>query len=167
MSHHPSQACYFDAELTPHRSLGPRGFRRLIAIVAAANLAVGIGFYWLGAWPVFGFMGLDVALLYFFFRLNYRDAQQKELVRLTDDALIVRRIRGNGEEEKWSLEPYWLRVEIDDPPRHDSALVLAARERRLIVGSFLTPEERLHVAQSLRRALQRQRNREYKLPNPI
>ena len=136
----------------------------MIGVVAAANLAVGIGFYWSGAWPVFGFMGLDVALLYFFFRLNYRSAQQKELVRLTDDALIVRRIKGNGEEEKWSLEPYWLRVEMDDPPRHDSALVLAARGRRLVVGSFLTPEERLHMAQALRRALHRQRNRDLPLP---
>jgi uncharacterized membrane protein len=167
MSQDPSQACYFDAELMPHRSLGRRGFRLLIAVVAAANLAVGIGFFWLGAWPVFGFMGLDVALLYFLFRLNYRDAQQKELVRLTDDALIVRRVKGNGEEEKWSLEPYWLRVEMDDPPRHDSTLVLAARERRLIIGAFLTPEERLHVAQSLRRALHRQRNRDFPIPNHI
>lgn len=164
MSHDPSQACYFDAELTPHRSLGRRQFRILIGVVALANLGVGIGFYWSGAWPIFGFMGLDVALLYFFFRLNYRDAQQKELVRLTDDALVVRRIKGNGEEEKWSLEPYWLRVEMDDQPRHDSALVLAARERRLVVGSFLTPEERLHMAQALRRALHRQRNRQHPLP---
>lgn len=162
MSENPAQVCYFDAELRPHRSLGRRGFAILIGIVAAANFIVGAIFYYSGAWPVFGFMGLDVALLYFLFRLNYRDAQQKELVRLTDDALTVRRIRANGEEDFWSLEPYWLRVEMDDPPRHDSALVLAARQRRLAVGSFLTPEERLEMAQALRGALHRQRNR----PNP-
>lgn len=164
MSENTGQACYFDAELTPHRSLGPRGFRLLIAVVAAANLIVGGFFYYSGAWPVFGFMGLDVALLYFFFRLNYRDAQMKELVRLTDDALSVRRIARTGEEQKWSLEPYWLRVEMDDPPRHDSRLVLAARDRRLVVGSFLTPEERLELAQALRRALHRQRHRRHSLP---
>lgn len=157
---------YFDAELTPHRSLGPAGFRILIAVVAVANLVVGGIFYFSGAWPVFGFMGLDVALLYFLFRLNYRDAQQKELVRLTDDALIVRRIGANGEEMRWSLEPYWLRVEMDDPPRHDSALTLSARDRRLTVGSFLSPDERLELAQALRRALHRQRNRQHPLPSP-
>ncbi|MGE0151853.1 MAG: DUF2244 domain-containing protein [Reyranellaceae bacterium] len=166
MSENTPQTCYFDAELRPHRSLSARGFRLLIAVVAAANLAVGIAFFWSGAWPVFGFMGLDVALLYFLFRLNYRDANETELVRLTDDALVVRRIRANGEEQTWSLEPYWLRVEMDDPPRHDSMLVLAARERRLAVGSFLTPEERLEMAQALRRALHRQRNRPAALTEP-
>jgi len=134
--------------------------------VALANLTVGGIFYWSGAWPVFGFMGLDVALLYFLFRLNYRDAKEKEFVRLTDEALTVRRVRANGEEQSWSLEPYWLRVEMDDPPRHESALVLAARNRRLAVGSFLTPEERLEMAHALRRALHRQRNQHHSLPDP-
>lgn len=166
MSEKPPQACYFDAELTPHRSLSERGFKILIGLVAAANLAVGLAFYWSGAWPVFGFMGLDVALLYFLFRLNYRHAQEKELVRLTDDGLNVRRISANGEEREWSLEPYWLRVEMDDPPQHDSALVLASRGRRLIVGAFLTPEERLEMAQALRAALHRQRRRDHPLPEP-
>ncbi len=167
MDQDTGKPCYFDAELLPHRSLGRRGFRLLIAAVAVANLGVGGAFFYSGAWPVFGFMGLDVALLYFLFRLNYRDAQLKELVRLTDDELTVRRIAGNGEEQKWSLEPYWLRVEIDDPPRHDSMLVLAARERRLVVGSFLAPEEKLELAQALRRALHRQRRRDYPLPQPL
>ena len=167
MSRKPTQVCYFDAELTPHRSLSARGFRVLIGVVAAANLAVGIGFYWVGAWPVFGFMGLDVALLYFLFRLNYRDAQEKEVLHLTDDAFTVRRIRANGEETRWTLEPYWLRVEMDDPPRHDSVLVLVARERRLAVGAFLTPEERLEMALALRRALHRQRNQHHPLPDPV
>lgn len=167
MSRKPTQVCYFDAELTPHRSLSARGFRVLIGVVAAANLAVGIGFYWVGAWPVFGFMGLDVALLYFLFRLNYRDAQEKEVLHLTDDAFTVRRISAKGEETRWTLEPYWLRVEMDDPPRHDSVLVLAARERRLAVGAFLTPEERLEMAQALRRALHRQRNQHHPLPDPV
>jgi uncharacterized membrane protein len=167
MSHDAPQTLYFDAELTPHRSLSPRGFRILIGTVAAANLAVGIGFWWSGAWPVFGFMGLDVALLYFFFRLNYRGGQEKELVRLTEDELIVRRIDASGEEHKWSLEPYWLRVEIDDPPRTDSALVLATRERRLAIGAFLAPEERLEMAQALRAALHRWRSEPHPLRQPV
>jgi uncharacterized membrane protein len=79
-------------------------------------------------------------------------------LRLTDDALEVRRRFPDGEELRWTFEPYWLRVEIDDPPSFDSKLVLSARQRRLTVGSFLTPEERAEVAHALRQALQRQRN---------
>ena len=40
------------------------------------SLAVGIGFVAIGAWPVFGFFGLDVALVYLAFRLNYRGARR-------------------------------------------------------------------------------------------
>jgi uncharacterized membrane protein len=158
MTQNDRQACYLDAELVPHRSLSLRGFRILMTVVIVANLTVGAVFYFSGAWPIFGFMGLDVGLLYFFFRLNYRSAQLIETLRLTDDALEVRRRFPDGEERRWSFEPYWLRVEIDDPPAHDSKLVLAARQRRLSVGSFLTAEERGELAQALRRALDRQRN---------
>jgi uncharacterized membrane protein len=152
------QSCYFDAELVPHRSLSARGFRIMMAVVIVANLTVGAVFYFSGAWPIFGFMGLDVGLLYFFFRLNYRNAQLLETLRLTDDALEVRRRFPDGEERRWIFEPYWLRVEIDDPPGHDSKLVLSARQRRVTIGSFLTAEERGEVARALREALQRQRN---------
>lgn len=158
MNPNDRQVCYFDAELVPHRSLSARGFRILMTVVIVANLTVGAIFYFSGAWPIFGFMGLDVGLLYFFFRLNYRNAQLIETLRLTDDALEVRRRFPDGEELRWSLEPYWLRVEIDDPPVHDSKLVLAARQRRLSVGSFLTAEERGELATALRQALDRQRN---------
>jgi uncharacterized membrane protein len=157
MTQSPLQACYFDAELVPHRSLSPRGFRILMAVVIAANVTVGAVFYFSGAWPVFGFMGLDVGLLYFLFRLNYRNAQLIETLRLTDDAFEVRRRFPNGEELRWTLEPYWLRVELDQPPQHDSKLILVSRRRRLSVGSFLAPEERAEVAHALRAALQRQR----------
>ena len=158
MTHTDRQPCYFDAELLPHRSLSPRGFRILMLVVIAANLAVGGVFFFSGAWPVFGFMGLDVGLLYFFFRLNYRNAQLIEKLRLTDEFLEVRRRFPNGEELRWTFEPYWLRVEIADPPQHDSKLLLIGRRRRLAIGSFLTPDERADVARALRQALQRQRH---------
>lgn len=164
--HSAPATCYFDAELNPHRSLGEAGFRVLMGVVIAANLIVGSIFYFSGAWPIFGFMGLDVLLLYFFFRLNYRDGNLKETVRLTDDGLEVRRQHPNGEEELWSLEPYWLRIDMDDPPKHDSRLVLQARGRRVVIGSFLTPDERLEVARALRRALHKQRHREFVAVSP-
>ena len=53
-------AIHFATSLSPHRSLSPEGFRWLIRGVVAANLVVGVPMLILGAWPVFGFMGLDV-----------------------------------------------------------------------------------------------------------
>ena len=55
----------FSALLTPHRSLGPTGFLILMACLGGLSFVSGIIFVSLGAWPVFGFFGLDVLLIGF------------------------------------------------------------------------------------------------------
>lgn len=143
----------FDAVLHPHRSLSPRGFAMLMGAVTAVSLTVGGWFLAQGAWPVFGFFGLDVLLLYAAFRLSYRAGRMHERVRLTDGELEVQRVDHRGGRRCWRFQPYWLRVAIDDPPEHDSQVVLSSHGRSVVVGSFLTPEERLDFARALRRAL--------------
>ncbi|MGH7029376.1 MAG: DUF2244 domain-containing protein, partial [Stellaceae bacterium] len=54
----------FERVLLPYRSLQPHGFYLLMLILGLFNLGIGIGFLAIGAWPVFGFCGLDVALVY-------------------------------------------------------------------------------------------------------
>src|ERR1700745_771026 len=54
----------FSAVLTPHRSLSRKGFLALMLVAGGASLAMGTTFLLVGAWPVFGFCGLDVLLLY-------------------------------------------------------------------------------------------------------
>jgi len=82
----------FERVLLPHRSLPPRGFHLLMLILGLISLAVGIGFVSIGAWPVMGFFGLDVALVYIAFRLNYRCARRSETIRLAGDVFTVVRV---------------------------------------------------------------------------
>ncbi|TWT14826.1 DUF2244 domain-containing protein [Reyranella sp. CPCC 100927] len=153
MSEAVAQAVHFNATLVPHRSLSRRGFRLLITVLLVANLLIGLPIFLLGAWPVIGFMGLDVALVIVLFRLNYKSGRLTETLTLTDDALIVTRIDPEGLVEESRLDAYWLRVEMDDPPEHESRLTLISRGNRLVVGRFLTPDERLEVAKALRTAI--------------
>ena len=152
------QACYFDAKLMPHRSLAPRGFRILMGVVIGANLLIGIPFLVSGAWPVFGFMGLDILALYLLFKLNYRSGKLFEQLRLTAADFTIWRQHPDGMAQNWRFQPYWLRVAIDDPPLPDSQLTLGSHGKSVVVGAFLTPEERLDVARALRAALARQRS---------
>lgn len=161
MSEPAPQAVHFDATLLPHRSLPREGFHALIAALIAANLVLGVPMFLFGAWPVIGFMGLDVALVVFLFRLNYKSGRLSETLKLTDTDLIVTRIDPEGVVEESRLEAAWLRVEMDDPPEHESRLVLVSRGNRLVVGRFLTPEERLEVAIDLREALARMKARRF------
>jgi uncharacterized membrane protein len=143
----------FDAVLYPNRSLGSLGFYALMAAIVLASVAIGAGFVLVGAWPVTGFLGLDVLLLYLAFRWNYRAGRCAELIRLDREGLCVRQMTPDGRTHAWRFEPHWVRVTIDDPPRHDSQLVLSSHGRALAIGAFLTAEERAEVAKALRAAL--------------
>lgn len=144
---------WFDAVLYPHRSLGPAGFLILMALLAGLSFTAGVIFLTRGAWPVFGFFGLDVALVWLAFRQNYRAARLRELITLTDSTLVIRRVEPGGRAREFRFEPYWVRVEVADVPGQASRLVITSHGRRVMVGAFLTSEERLELAEALRGAL--------------
>ncbi len=153
---------YMDATLKPHRSLSPAGFTLVMAAVAIGGFSIGLAFFVAGAWPVAGFCGLEIALLYFAFKMNYRSGKVQEHIQLSDDGLHITKVKPNGKVSRVRLEPSWLNVMMDDPPSHESQLVVATRGKGMILGAFLTPGERLEVADALRQAL-----RDYRAPEHL
>lgn len=147
----------FNAVLHPYRSLSRAGFLVLMTGISAVSFTAGAAFLAMGAWPIFGFFGLDVLLVYLAFRANYRWGRMYETVLLTEDTLTIERVNPDGRIHRWRFQPYWLRVSMDDPPRHDSALTLTSHGKALVIGAFLTPEERLELALALRKALHKLR----------
>ncbi len=143
----------FDAVLAPHRSLSPRGFVVLMCGICAISFTAGLFFFLVGAWPVVGFLGLDVLLIYLAFRINYRRGRMYETLRLTPRRLAVRRVDSWGEARQWSFQPAWLQVLMDEPPGDDSRLILRSHGRSLAIGGFLTLEERVDLARTLRAAI--------------
>lgn len=148
---------FFDAILAPHRSLSPRGFVTIMTLLAGVSFISGMIFVLRGAWPVFGFFGLDVALVYLAFKANYRSARARETLRLTDDDLTVTRVSAQGAAQVHHFEPHWLRVEMEEPAEHWTPLVLASHGTRLGIGAFLTMEERVALGDALRAALNARR----------
>jgi uncharacterized membrane protein len=105
----------FSATLTPHPSLGR--FLILMILFGLASFITGMLFLVLGAWPVFGFCGLDALLLYWAFRLNYRHAEAYEQVTVTCSELRVRKVSHLGRVREWVLNPLWVKldkIEIED-----------------------------------------------------
>ena len=147
----------FATSLSPHRSLSPEGFKWLIRGAVAANLLIGVPMYLLGAWPVMGFMGLDVALLWYMFNRSYLDARRSETLLLTDRELIVDRRSPDGDREEHRLDAYWLKIELEK----DERLAPTSRGNRVVIGRFLSPGERLHVAEQLEAALADMRSPTY------
>ena len=148
---------FFERVLWPHRSLPPRGFRALMLVLGLLSLAAGIGFVAVGAWPICGFFGLDVALLYLAFRISYRSARQRETLRLADDQFTVERVGIYGERREWRFQPFWLRIVLEERPNDSNRLLLASHGRSLVIGDFLAPSLRRELATNLRDVLARWR----------
>jgi len=143
----------FRAILHPHRSLGPTGFLILMSAIGGVSFVTGMVFLAMGAWPVFGFFGLDVALVYIAFRLNYRSGRLYEMVELTPEALTVTRVHPSGKRESFDFNPYWVRVRLAEGPHGRTDLRLASHGRELAFGRFLTDDERRDFSDALSGAL--------------
>jgi uncharacterized membrane protein len=139
--------------LTPHRSLGPQGFRALMIALAGIGLVTGLLFLSLGAWPVLGFFGLDVLIVYVAFRLNYRSGRLYEVLDLTPASLVLTRVHPSGRQERFDCNPYWARVNLREWPDGRTALSIVSRGTELAFGAFLTDDERRDLASALREAL--------------
>lgn len=144
----------FSAVITPHRSLGRAGFVLLMVLFGGVSFVTGIMFFIAGAWPVFGFFGLDVALLYWAFRLNYRSAGAYEEVTVTPSTLTVRKVSHRGAVREWVLNPLWVRIEkLTHEEYGIERLLLVSRGKHLAVANFLGPDEKASFAQALGNAL--------------
>ena len=148
------ESVLFETRLSPHRSLSPGGFAVVMGVLAGVSFAVGVSFLMVGAWPVFGFFGLDVALVWLAFRLNYRDARAYEDIRVTPSVLSVRQVSAKGAARETDFNPRWVRLEkTEDELYGVTRVALISRGIFLIVGAFLPPLYKGELAKRLGAAL--------------
>lgn len=144
----------FAAVLRPNRSAGVRAVNVTIALLAGVFFLTGLGFALIGAWPIFGFLGLDIALLYLALRWNLRAADAFESVTVTARALTIARVDHWGTRTTETFQPYWAQVALN---AEQTRLEIRSHGRSLIVGGFLAPDERAEFAAALKDALARGR----------
>jgi uncharacterized membrane protein len=144
----------FSTLLTPHRSLNRTGFVLVMTFLSVISFATGVAFLIMGAWPVFGFLGLDVLAIYIAFKINFGRARAREEITVTPSELWVRRVSHRGHVVEWVLNPLWVRL---DEVIHDEfgteRIYLISRGRRVSVGGFLGAEEKASFAKALRASL--------------
>ncbi|HRK23911.1 MAG TPA: DUF2244 domain-containing protein [Beijerinckiaceae bacterium] len=154
----PAETVLFSATLFPHRSLSPGGGRLIVALVALVAGAASLPFLLAGAWPVGGFLGLDVALLYWCFSRNHRQARAYEEVLLTRLELFVRRVSWRGKVSEWRFNPVWVRLQAEEDPEYGmQRLAIVQRREEVEIGACLAPFERADFAHSFGQALARAR----------
>jgi len=153
-----AEAPLFQALIVPHRSLTPRGLRRLIGLICLLCGVTAIRFWVLGAWPVVVFSVLEVGLAVLLLLLNARQAQSSELILLTDRSLRLVRTTVGGRRQDRELSPGWLNVALEETPGRAPRLVLVAHGVREEIGAALGESERRDLARALSDALHNARN---------
>ncbi|MEL6665705.1 MAG: DUF2244 domain-containing protein [Pseudomonadota bacterium] len=156
-----AETIYFDATLTPNRSLSPKAFMVVMGIVAAMSFIAGLAFVSMGAFPVIGFFGLDALLIWLAFRWSFRAQKQETRVRVTAAEIdLVHSVPGKAPRAA-KLPTAFARVSLDFPERRPSELKLAHADKAWVIGRFLTPAERKSLKDALETAIWRARNERY------
>ena len=150
----PAAERLFDVRLVPHRSLSAGNFRILMLVFAAAGVFTSLPFLLMGAWPVAGFMGLDVAILYLAFRANFDAARAYEHILVTPLELLLAKVSAKGVRREFRFQPAWTRL---DKVEHEDfgvmRVAIRSRGRSVEVGSFLGADAKAHLAGGLVKAL--------------
>ncbi len=154
MSH---EVIYMDAVLSPNRSQTRGLLLWVVGGLGLVSFLSGLLFLSIGAWPVFGFFGLDMLVLGWLLRRHMIDQRQQTRVRVTADTLSLCHRDGRGRERRADVPSAFARVELDAPGDQRSHLRIEYGATAWVIGRFLTAEERKSLAEALRSALLRSR----------
>lgn len=144
---------FMDAQIRPNRSLPNPGFLALMIAMGVISFTAGIMFMIMGAWPVMGFFGLDVFLIWLGFKLSYRDGRRLETIQITASDIRVSRRYPTGHSTSYRLPRAWTRVHVAGEGEPDVQTRLTAMGKSLIIGSWLSPKERESLAEAVQDAL--------------
>jgi len=150
----------FRALLVPHRSLGRLGFLIVMGTLGTSSFLAGLFFLSIGAWPVVGFFGLDLLIVYLAFRMNYTAARAHEEVSVSRITLQIRQVAPSGRTRLHEFNPFWTRFSV---ARHAEIGITSMRVegegKAVTIGSFLNPDDRESFASAFQMALATVKNR--------
>lgn len=157
----PEATIYLETELRPNASLSRRAFFIVMSVVGVFSFAAGILYLTVGAWPVFGFFGLDMLAIWLAFRFSFRSQEQVTYVRVDETHVRLWHIQRGKEDKKADIPTAFVRVALDEPVTHNSFLTLQYGQTAWVIGRFLTPKKRQALAGELRVAIRAARNHNY------
>lgn len=130
--------------LRPPRAMTARQFVMVFAALTGVMwLVAGLGWWTGNAYaPLFALA--HSALVAWALRTTWRSGEREESIRVGPGAVEVFRSRQSP--PAFQAHPHWVRLGME----MDDRVVLSCSGRRVEVGSFLGPAERLQLAETLR-----------------
>ena len=147
----------------PHRSLSPKGFAMVMGVLAGLLFLIGLGFFLAGAWPVIGFLGLELLVVWGAFKLNYRAARHRETIHTTTEELMFESQTPAGKQAQKSFPIGWLRISLSPPEspmvssRDQQKIILSSHGEQAEIGKYLHPAEKAGLSRELGAMIDRAR----------
>lgn len=142
----------FDVVIAPPRSLSADGFARFMFLLGCIAAIFSAGFVIVGAYPVVGFFGAEILLLWFLMGRRVRGRGPKTRIRIGSEEIEVRLTDIKGRELLERLPAHFARIEHDESVSGPGALRIVSRGRTINIGEHLLPTERASLATRLRTA---------------
>ena len=149
---------YLDIKIYRNQSLTTRGLYILMFFITIPASYIGISFYVLGAWPVLGFMGFEILLIYIAFKILFYKNKFYEHIILDKEKLNILFKKKNKIIKKIELEPTWVQVKIEKIYENEDTLILSSHGKKIILANYLIPEERLKLAGKIKSGLREWKN---------
>ena len=135
--------------LQSHQALSPRGWAIVFGALGLFFASFGLAMFVSGAWPVIGFLGLEIGGLYLGYRVVVGRARRQEEVILTPSTLSLQLRDQQGRLFRQSFPAQGCRVSINTPTTWDDPVVLHAEQPSHSLWGDLNPDQRKDVADRL------------------
>jgi len=149
---------YLDIKIYRNQSLTTRGLYILMFFITIPASYIAISFYVLGAWPVLGFMGFEILLIYIAFKILFYNNKFYEHIILDSEKLNILFKKKNKIIKKIELEPTWVQVKIEKIYENEDTLIVSSHGKKIILANYLIPEERLKLAGKIKSGLREWKN---------
>lgn len=148
-----SEPILFREILQQHQALSDRGWAVVFGALGIFFTGFGLAMFVNGAWPVIGFLGIEVGALYLGYRVMTGRAKRQEELILTPSTLSLHLRDPKGRLQRQSFPTEDCAVFINTPTTWDDPVVLRAGNRRIPFGGDLNPDQRRDLATRLLSAL--------------
>ena len=135
--------------LEPSKSLRPKGANLVLIILGGFGLVISVGFMMFGAWPVFGFMALDVLLIYIALRAQYRRSDLGQEITISNDEIEIKYFKAGTCINTILFNRYWAKLEHLNSFDRQSKLMFSSHGKFSEIGEFLSLKEKQKIAADL------------------
>ena len=136
--------------LEPSKSLRPEGANLILVILGGFGLVISGSFMVFGAWPVFGFMALDVLLVYIALQAQYRRSDRGQEITISNDKIEIKYFKKGVCVKTILLNKYWAKLEQFNCFNRQSKLMFSSHGKFSEIGEFLSLKEKQKLVADLK-----------------